>query len=261
MDQRVNSLYFSPTGTTAQVVKAIAGGMDQEIKEYNITLAKDREKGLDFGEDDLVIVGVPVYGGRIPYFLEDYFAKVKGGHTPVVLVAVYGNRDYDDALLELKNIFESNGFLVAAAGAFIGEHSFTYTVATGRPDGEDLDIAARFGRKIKEKLTVVSANDWPGLPAIKGNYPYKERKAAPPMAPETGDQCIACGTCAKCCPTGAIDWSDFAKADAKKCIRCCSCIKKCPVGAKAMQHEAFINTRQFLIENCQSIRRQPELYV
>jgi ferredoxin len=260
MHQPINLLYFSPTGTTARVVQAIASGMGGKTKTENITLPRDRKKDLEFGAADLVIVGVPVYGGRIPQIAADYFSRVKGNRTPVVLVAVYGNRDYDDALLELKNLFEGNGFIAIAAGAFIGEHSFSDTIATGRPDSIDLEIAAQFGRALKEKRDASAGHDQPKL-AVKGNYPYKERKAAPPMAPVTDACCIACGRCAKRCPMGAIDRSDYAKADAKKCIRCCSCIKNCPQGAKSMVHEAFVNTRQFLIENCRNPRREPEIFM
>jgi len=260
MDKRINLLYFSPTGTTAHVVEAVAAGMGGKATAYNITLPRERETSREFDEEDLLIVGVPVYGGRIPQFLENYFVGVRGNRTPAVLVAVYGNRDYDDALLELRNIFEGNGFTAIAAGAFIGEHSFSDTIATGRPDREDLESAVFFGRSVKEKLEATTAQDWPGL-AVKGNYPYKERKTAPPMAPVTDEHCLACGLCVEVCPMGAVDRSDFSYADAQKCIRCCSCIKNCPVKSKSMIHEAFVNTRQFLIENCSDTRRQPELFV
>ena len=41
--------------------------------------------------------------------------------TPAVLVVVYGNRAYDDALLELSDIATGAGFVPLAAGAFVGE--------------------------------------------------------------------------------------------------------------------------------------------
>ena len=68
----------------------------------------------------------------------DAFEKIKGDKTPAVLVCVYGNRNYDDALLELKDISEANGFVPIAAGAFIARHSIFSDVAVGRPDKEDL---------------------------------------------------------------------------------------------------------------------------
>ena len=66
MDQQLSLLYFSPTDTTARIVKAVGEGVKQNWKEYNLTLPANREKPPAFGEHDLVVIGVPVYGGRVP---------------------------------------------------------------------------------------------------------------------------------------------------------------------------------------------------
>jgi hypothetical protein len=55
---------------------------------------------------------VPVYKGRAPVFLTDYFSRVKGNNTAVVFIVVYGNRDYDDALLELDIFLKEMVLLV-----------------------------------------------------------------------------------------------------------------------------------------------------
>ena len=134
MNKKLNLLYFSATNTTENVVKTIAKGICDSITEHNITLPENRTREIEFTESDIVIVGVPVYAGRVPHFLVEYFDKIKGNNTYAVLTVVYGNREYDDALLELKNIFEKNGFLGIAGAAFIGEHSYTEILASGRPD-------------------------------------------------------------------------------------------------------------------------------
>ena len=146
MNYNINALYFSPTSTTAKIVKTIANGICESYKEYNLTLPDKREEyqGLTFGSDDIVVIGVPVYKGRIPECLVDYFSKFTGNNTKAIFTVVYGNREYDDALLELKNIFEERGFIGIAVGAFIGEHSNTSLVAGGRPDMDDLNIAMHF---------------------------------------------------------------------------------------------------------------------
>lgn len=261
MDNKLNLLYFSATDTTAKVVKAVANGVDKNIKEYDITLPNNRNYDITFDENDVVIIGVPVYGGRVPEFLADYFTRVKGNNTAAVLIVVYGNRYYDDALLELKEIFESNGFIGVAGGAFIGEHSYTDKVGTGRPDQCDLEAAFNFGVKIKERLSMIKGtSDLPEL-SVKGNLPYKERKSMPLIIPETNDQCTDCGICAKYCPTGAIDFNNFRNIDITKCIRCCSCIKKCPVRAKSIKHELFEKIIMGLIDNYSTVRQEPELSI
>lgn len=261
MDKQLNLLYFSPTGTTAKVVKELGISISYKLKEYDITLPNNRQENLIFGCNDIVVVGVPVYAGRVPEFLINYFGKVKGNGTPAIFIVVYGNRDYDDALLELKDIFEKNGFIGIAGCAFIGEHSYTTKVGTGRPDINDLKTAIKFGMEIKAKLN--SNLDYiktTGL-NVKGKFPYRERIVMSPAAPETNDMCIKCGACAKYCPTGAIDLSDFMNIDAAKCICCCSCIKRCPVDAKYFDNEAVKKSAKMLIDNFSKIRHEPELFI
>lgn len=261
MNKQVNLLYFSATDTTSKVIKEVGNGISEKVNEYDITLPASREKNLAFGFNDVVIVGVPVYAGRVPDFLIDYFENIKGNNTLAIFIAVYGNRDYDDALLELKDTFEKNGFVSMACGAFIGEHSYTTKVGTGRPDFDDLKIAINFGMEIKEKLNNVEDFAQTNKINIKGNFPYRERKPGRKIAPETNDKCIKCGECAKHCPMGAIDFSNFKEIDATKCIKCCSCIKRCPVGAKYISDEVINKLTQALIDNYSAVRREPEIYL
>lgn len=260
MDKKVNLIYFSATGTTEQTIKAIGKGVSNKLKDFNITLPMNRKQDYTFDENDLLIVGVPVYGGRVPEFLLDYFSKIKGNNTLAVFVVVYGNRDYDDALLELKEVFEKNAFIGIAAGAFIGEHSYTDKVATGRPDKEDLKKAYNFGLSIKEKINKISnTKEMPSL-LVKGNHPYKERSAKTIAAPITDETCIKCGICATTCPMAAISFTDYSKIDSSLCIHCCSCIKICPVNAKSFNDETIENIVEKLNTQFRLIRQEPELF-
>lgn len=259
MDKQLNLLYFSATDTTAKIVKEVAYGIGHIGKEYDITLPEKRQKEITFDSDDLVIIGVPVYAGRVPEFLIDYFAKVKGNQTKAVFIVVYGNRDYEDALLELKDTFKQNGFIGIAGGAFIGEHSYTTKLATGRPDNDDLKFAREFGMKVKELLN--NENNQIKSLIVKGNYPYKERKSQLPVAPETNDKCTNCGICATHCPMGAIDLQNYKVVDAAKCVKCCRCIKRCPVNAKSIKQELFIQFTQGLIDKFSTTRHESELFL
>ncbi len=261
MESLTTALYFSATGTTAKIVKQVANGLGGELKEYNITLPIEREKNIEFTSDDMVIVGVPVYAGRVPAFLTEYFKKVKGHNTPVILIVLYGNRAYDDALIELKEAFEQNGFIAIAGASFIGEHSYTRRVATGRPDEKDLELAKQFGVKIRKSVEAIQNINQMAKLVVKGESPYKERKSLPPMAPETDEKCIRCGICAKNCPSAAIDFDDFKEIDVTKCILCFSCVKKCPVEAKSVTNQVFLNFTQGLIDRLAEDRQEPEIFM
>lgn len=99
--RNVTSIFFSPTGSTRRLVSMLSKTFPSKPREVDITPYTQRGLSMDFGPDDLVLFGVPVYGGRIPSPAVQTLRRMQGSRTPAVLVAAYGNREYDDALLEL----------------------------------------------------------------------------------------------------------------------------------------------------------------
>lgn len=259
----VKAFYFSPTGTTEKITTKIAQKVAMELKtslkNVNFTKINDIAEIPEFSKEDIFILGLPVYSGRIPKIVEEYVYNLKGNATKAVVVAVYGNRDYDDALLEMRNILDENNFNVIAAGAFIGEHSFTSKVATNRPDEADLDEAITFGKLIASKVDLIYEDSFESI-KVKGNYPYKERGVLPLVAPSTNDNCTSCMDCVEKCPTNAINNDDPLETDPNKCIICCECIKICPENAKFNSDETILGLVKFLEENF-SERRNSEIFI
>lgn len=258
---RVNLIYFSPTNTTQKTLRAIASVFDCEVREYDITT--DRSIPVpEFGAGELVIAGVPVYGGRIPAITEEFFRSLQGTGAAAAAVGVYGNRHYDDAVLELADLLKEDGFQFVAGGAFLAEHSFGTQIATGRPDAQDLAKAREFGEKLLAKLKAANELSAVSEPEIPGNRPYKARgTAVNTAAPKTTDACIKCGICVAACPVGIIDAEDPSKiTDVSKCQKCYSCVKKCPVQAKYFDDEGVLKSKAFLEANF-SVRREPEMFL
>lgn len=250
----VTAVYFSPTHTTAKIVRRIGAALSDTVTEIDLTLPQSRKPLPCFGPNDLLILGLPVYGGRIPLFLEGPLKNMRGENTPAVLAALYGNRAYEDALLEMSDLLTAQGFSVVGAAAFIGEHSLTAKVAANRPDAADLSMAEAFGQKLRKKL---EAGQWTPVD-LPGNRPYKERMAGTPYEPITTDACTGCGLCAKNCPMGIILKEDPRKVR-QGCIHCGACVKGCPVEAKKFEGPAFEKIRTMLETACAD-RKTPELF-
>lgn len=253
----VDVVYFSPTDTSKKVALALAEGTGAtEIREFDLTT--DEGSSPWPCKADLVILTAPVYAGRVAPHALQRFRRLQAQDVPAVIAVVYGNRDYDDALIELRDEAEKLHFKVIAAGAFIGEHSFSrpqMPVAEGRPDASDLQKARDLGQKAVQKLEKGVPEDslW-----VKGNVPYRAVKEQPPVAPVCLEGCTLCGKCVAVCPVHAISKSPEGKieTDAAKCTLCCACVKECPFGQRVFDTPFT----KFLYENFRE-RREPEFFL
>lgn len=263
-------VYFSPTGTSKRTAEAVAKGLGTEFDRVDLTLPDSETKKHSFKSDELTVIAVPVYSGRVPLTAVMRLKKVKGRQGPAVLIVVYGNRAFEDALLELKDIALEQGFRPIAGAAFIGEHSFDTPetpIATGRPDEADLDKAEAFGEQVKVKLGLgeVPELEAPGHRPYRENSDwnkrYEEREKADLLSPETNPEtCILCGTCARVCPTAAVIVTGSVKTVKTDCIVCTACVKKCPTGARHWEHEDVKKAAMWLYIN-HGERREPESFI
>ncbi len=236
----VKSVYFSPTGTTESVINSITDGLEfKDTELINLTKLSARKKSLKTTADQLLIVAVPVYMGRVPDLLNQWLNSIEADNTPAVCVVVYGNRVYEDALLELKDIVAKRGCLPIAGAAYIGEHSFSSVetpVAANRPDGNDLEHAFKFGSKVRAKLDSITSISTEDIVNVPGVRPYGGiTKLWDVDFIAVSDLCSQCGICAQICPVGAINEKDSTSIDHIKCISCCACIKKCPLKARSIK--------------------------
>ncbi len=261
----VATVFFSPTGSTKRVVSAIAAGMAAtHVEPVDLTPFAVESEELPAITADACIVGVPVYAGRVPATAVRRISKLRAQGIPVILVVTYGNRAFEDALVELEDLVTELGMPVVAGAAFIGEHSYSTKdtpIAVGRPAIHDLESAASFGASVAEILHGVANRAGLKQPAIPGNRPYRDVPSSGPIAPETDtEECGLCAYCATICPTGAITVSDHIETDAEACIKCCACVKSCPTMARSMTAPRIDTIRSWLVENF-SEPQEPQVFL
>jgi ferredoxin len=256
-------IYFSPTQTTRKVVEGILQGVQvANIQHFDLTSPDSETRIFPEFHNDLAIIGSPVYAGRLPASMVSRFKRIKGNGTPAVIVVVYGNRAYEDALGELRDIVLEAGFKPIAAGAFIGEHSYSTTllpIAAGRPDADDMLTAQNFGKEIRKKI-MAETNNPNGL-QVPGNFPYKEIQMLSGIVPSVNEAlCSRCGKCVPVCPTAAIDKVNPMNTAKDLCIRCCACVKACPSNAKLLDDPRIKQAAEWLYANF-AARKEPEIYL
>ena len=236
---------FSPTGSTRKLGEAVAGGAGFPCSVTDITLPEKRKAIESFALEELCILAVPVYYGRVAKTAVDYMTEFQGNGAPVALLVNYGNRHFDDALLELYDLAVETGFVPVGAAAFVSEHSFStrdYPMAIGRPEESDLSLATEFGNRVAQKVL----NKLEKLENIPGNLPYKPYPDLH-RAPASLDNCTLCGTCAGICPVDAIRiHNGILSTDEQKCIICQACVKKCPEQARIDCGPGAIESRERL---------------
>jgi ferredoxin len=261
---QVRLVYFSPTGTTRKVLESIASGIAaDDVAPFDLTLPEGAQHTIPPFSGELVLIGAPVYGGRLPMDAVKRFKRLQGNQTLAIPVVVYGNRAFEDALLELKDLAIALGFVPVAGGAFIGEHSFATAdvpIANGRPDSQDVQKAVAFGAKIRAKITALPSPEAQSDLKIPGRFPYEGGARSMAAAPVTKeDLCTVCGTCADVCPTAAISIDSSVATDVELCIRCCACIKNCPTCARVWENDKMKEITAWLNNNCRA-RKEPQIF-
>ena len=237
--------HFSPTGGTEKIARAIGEGFQTDTVEMDLTKA---DSPVSIGENDALLVVLPVFAGRVPQISLERLSALKATGQKAVAVVVYGNREFEDALLETTDALEDNGFRVIAAAAFIAEHSIVRSIAANRPDAEDEALCRRFAAEVMAKADSAEPIQVPG------NRPYREVKPSP-FHPTTDENCIKCGFCAQQCPLSAIPTDEPHKTDADKCINCMRCVKLCPLQCRALPDVFIANATKMLNEKAAGYKK------
>lgn len=259
---RITKIVFSPTGGTQAVADILcdalakALGVDAtDIDAIDLSDPFIDETDLSVSSDSLAVIAMPCFGGRAPEVSMKRLSRIKSSGARCVVINVYGNRDFDDALLEMEDGATKAGFDVIAAIAAIAEHSIMHQFATGRPDATDKTNLEDFGKRIAKQ---VRDGENTAAPRVPGNDPYMKAGAVP-LVPKVTGKCVSCGKCAESCPVTAINSVDY-KADKDVCIACMRCIQICPQDARSVS-KVMVKAASMAIKKAASVRKECELYL
>ncbi|MDO5784126.1 MAG: 4Fe-4S binding protein [Eubacteriales bacterium] len=252
---KCSMIVFSPTGGTEKAAHIICSALGTETIVFDLSDASLNPAEYCAYQDTIAVIAMPSYGGRVPALAAERMKKIHVNGTPCILLCVYGNRAYEDTLVEMEDLATECGFAVVAAVAAIAEHSIIHEYAAGRPDAVDEKNLEEIAVKISSKLRQKKTNTF----NIPGNRPYKKAGGAG-LVPKAGSECTACGLCARQCPARAINPKQLKTADSKKCIACMRCVVKCPQHARKV-NSAMVSVAALAIKKACSVRKECELYL
>lgn len=246
-------IVFSPTGGTERVSKAITQNWSQ-VDTIDLSVPNANYSGIAFDQNSLVLIAMPSFGGVAPQLALDRLAMIKGNGAKCAVVAVYGNRAYEDTLVQMEDYAQNARFQVIAAIAAVAEHSIIHEYAAGRPNVDDCKELAEFGDRILEKAT----SNQLSKPSVPGNRPYK--KSGTGMIPKADSSCTSCGLCVQKCPAGAISATTPGATDKSKCISCMRCVSICPVHARKVSSVMTAVAAAAIKKAC-SVEKANELFI
>lgn len=238
--KRIVAYYFSPTGATLRATRMIAEALGAQLKipvQYqSYTLPTERTIYPNIEKDSLLIWSTPTYAGRIPNKTLDYLTQaLQISDIPCIAISTYGNRHYDNCLSELVSLLKRGGGIPIAAATIVTRHSFSKTLAKGRPNDDDKTMIESFAEKVALKLNngILDEPTVPGDPIPDHYYTPLKEEGSPAsflkVRPECEESdCVLCGKCVRVCPMGSIIQENGIPQFVGTCIKCQACVHYCP---------------------------------
>ena len=243
MDIRL--IYFSQTGNTRKVAKAMAAVFNEKNHSVN-TISYKKMSNDDFTEPDMIGVGAPCFESQAPSLVRESLWDLPNLNGKKAFVFSTSGGAPGKVLYDLANPLMKKGAEVV--GGFLCRGTCFYPVPClvgrfpDRPNEKDLAEAKKFAEKLLDHLSSgVSGSITNSRPdALKHGLGFYQIVGAimndslvrflmpKPKADE--DKCTECNWCVEECPTNSMKLEP-KPVIAKTCFRCYRCLTGCPEDA------------------------------
>jgi len=265
-------IYFSQTGSTEKVAKAIQRGIQSVTRQCDIVKLKDTDLG-SLAKYDLIGLGCPVFAFKEPENVTTFIkrmakARVLGRHCFVF--ATHGGHP-GNVLPGMASKLERVGLRVIGAFNCDGQLNLPFYstpwFTDGHPDDIDLKQAADFGAEMARNSERLSKGETVPIPRFKwlrgplyGRIAAMAKQVKPELTLDM-EKCVypKCSLCVEHCPAGAINLSADPIVYRKGCIGCLVCEHICPIGAIQYAEGWMESLWNFVIE-LQRTNRYVEWY-
>lgn len=106
---KLYDIVFSPTGGTQKAADILKEALEGEVVRVDLTDSKRDCHAVQLTQDDVAVISVPSYGGRVPAVAAERLTMLHGQNARAVLVCVYGNRAY----MHFETVFFMTAHLLA----------------------------------------------------------------------------------------------------------------------------------------------------
>lgn len=101
---KIYEIIFSPTGGTKKVADFLANELGLDITGIDLSDSNEDLHKFSLKNEDIAIIAVPSYSGRVPSTAAERISRIQANGAKAIIVCVYGNRAYEDTLVELQDI-------------------------------------------------------------------------------------------------------------------------------------------------------------
>ena len=254
-------VYYSATGSTQKIAKAIHRGL-KEVIECDIAPIKKADP-KDMAKYDLLVIGGPIW-----YYRETANVRLFINNMPdmtgklCVPFCSHGSSP-SGFMFSIAHGLKRKNLTIIGYGTWYGSvyqvlHMPKPYLTDGHPDAIDLQEAGAFGREMAERALKIGSGQTGLIPDLKeyakadplwrlhrfgAAFPDGEGEETPqeaqplqramPRRTINTEKCLypECTICADNCMVYAIDFSVTPPVIKENCAQCSLCNRMCPVGA------------------------------